>query len=102
PDALGRHQVASASESEIINIYPHRWTVPSDLWRNFFDNAQDEIGVLVYSGLFLAEDAGILRTFRTKADSGARVRILLGDPDSEFVLQRGVDEGIGDTMGARI
>src|SRR5262249_41098510 len=40
PDALTRDQVANASESEIINIYPHRWTVPTDLWRNFFDNAE--------------------------------------------------------------
>jgi hypothetical protein len=101
PDAMNRDQVASASESEIINIYPHRWAVPSDLWRNFFDNAQQEIGVLVYGGLFLAEDAGIQRVFRNKADAGARVRILLGNPDSENVSQRGADEGIDDTMSAK-
>jgi lambda repressor-like predicted transcriptional regulator len=29
PDALSPDQVANASESEIINVYPHRWTVPS-------------------------------------------------------------------------
>jgi hypothetical protein len=102
PDALTRDQVASASESEIINVYPHRWTVPSDLWRNFFDNAESEIGILVYSGLFLAEDAGIHRVLRRKAEAGAHIRILLGDPDSESVVQRGGDEGIGDTMAARI
>jgi hypothetical protein len=102
PDALSQDQIANASESEIINIYPHRWTVPSDMWRNFFNNAEQEIGVLVYSGLFVAEDAGIQRIFRTKADAGAKVRILLGDPDSEAVAQRGSDEGIDDTMAARI
>jgi transcriptional regulator with XRE-family HTH domain len=42
PDALGSDQIASASESEIVNVYPHRWTVPSDLWRNFFDNADED------------------------------------------------------------
>jgi hypothetical protein len=102
PDALDRDQVASASESEIINIYPHRWMVPSDLWRNFFDAAEQDMGVLVYSGLFLAEDAGILRVFRRKVDAGARVRILLGDPDSENVLQRGADEGINDSLASKI
>jgi transcriptional regulator with XRE-family HTH domain len=102
PDALTADQVASASESEIINIYPHRWTVPSDLWRNFFDNAEQDIGVLVYSGLFLSEDAGIQRIFRKKADAGARVRILLGDPDSETVAQRGADEGVDDSQAAKI
>src|SRR3954454_23882711 len=102
PDALGADQVASASESEIINIYPHRWAVPSVLWRNFFDNAEEEIGVLVYSGLFLSEDAGIHRIFREKADVGARVRILLGDPDSETVAQRGADEGVDESQAAKI
>lgn len=102
PDALTRDQVANASESEIVNIYPHRWMVPSELWRNVFETAETDIGVLVYSGLFLSEDAGIRRLFREKADAGATVRILLGDPDSEFVAQRGADEGIGDTMGAKI
>jgi transcriptional regulator with XRE-family HTH domain len=101
PDALTRDQVASASESEIINIYPHRWSVPSDLWRNFFDNAEQEIGVLVYSGLFLSEDTGVQRVFREKAGSGARVRILLGDPESEPVAQRGLDEGV-DIQAAKI
>jgi transcriptional regulator with XRE-family HTH domain len=102
PDALTRDQVADASESEIVTIYPHRWAVPSELWRNFFETAEAEIGVLVYSGLFLSEDAGIRRVLREKADAGATVRILLGDPDSESVAQRGADEGIDDTMAAKI
>ncbi|MEU4220824.1 XRE family transcriptional regulator [Actinoplanes sp. NPDC026623] len=102
PDALSTDQVASASESEIINIYPHRWTVPSDLWRNMFDNAEEEIGVLVYSGLFVSEDAGILRVFRQKADAGVRVRILLGDPESEVVAQRGADESVDDVLAGKI
>jgi transcriptional regulator with XRE-family HTH domain len=102
PEALTRDQVADASESEIVNIYPHRWAVPSELWRNFFETAETNIDVLVYSGLFLSEDAGIRRVFREKADAGATVRILLGDPDSESVAQRGLDEEIDDTMGAKI
>ncbi|MEU4563766.1 helix-turn-helix transcriptional regulator [Actinoplanes sp. NPDC023936] len=102
PDALSADQVASASESEIINIYPHRWTVPSDLWRNVFERAEEEIGVLVYSGLFLSEDAGIHRIFQQKADAGVRVRVLLGDPDSENVAQRGADEGLDEVQAAKI
>jgi len=102
PDALSADQLANASESEIVNIYAHRWTVPSDLWRNFFGDADREIGVLVYSGLFVPEDAGILRTFRRKAEAGVSVRILLGDPDSEQVADRGADEGIDQSMSAKI
>ena len=102
PDALSADQVASASESEIINIYPHRWTVPSELWRNVFDNAEEEIGVLVYSGLFISEDAGIHRIFRQKAAAGVHIRILLGDPGSEAVAQRGTDEGLDDVQAGKI
>lgn len=102
PDALSPDQVANASENEIVNVYAHRWTVPSDLWRNFFEDAEREIGVLVYAGLFLAEDAGVQRAFRKKAEAGARVRILLGDPDSEPVNQRGADEGINEGMAAKV
>lgn len=80
PDALTSDQVSNAAESEIINVYPHRWGVPSDLWRDFFGNAEESINVLVYSGLFLAEDHGLQRLFRQKAEAGASVRILLGDP----------------------
>lgn len=102
PDALTRDQVASASESEIVNVYPHRWTVPSDMWRNFFDNAESEIGVLVYAGLFLSEDAGIHSIFRRKADDGIRLRILLGEPDSDHVAQRGIDEGIDNAVSVKV
>src|SRR6266568_3443827 len=101
PEALSREQVAAASEGEILTIYPHRWAVPRDAWRRLFESAEREIGVLVYSGLFLADDAGMLRLFAQKAGNGARVRILLGDPDSFGVQQRGADEGIDDAMAAR-
>jgi transcriptional regulator with XRE-family HTH domain len=102
PDALSRNQIADASESEIVNIYPHRWAVPSEMWRNFFETADEDIGVLVYGGLFLSEDAGVRKVFREKADAGTRVRILLGNPDSELVAQRGADEGVDDAMAAKI
>ncbi|WP_061290969.1 DUF5919 domain-containing protein [Herbidospora cretacea] len=102
PNALTRDQVVAASESEIVRIYPHRWAVPRDEWGRLFAEASSEIGVLVYSGLFLFDDPGIMRTVGEKAGVGTRVRILLGDPDSEHVRQRGVDEGIDEGMAARI
>ncbi|MDR8409776.1 helix-turn-helix domain-containing protein [Nonomuraea sp. 3-1Str] len=102
PDALTRDQVAAASQSEVLTIYPHRWAVPRDIWGRLFSGASEEIDVLVYSGLFLADDAGLMRMFGDKARSGVRVRVLLGDPDSHEVSQRGADEGIGDSMAAQI
>lgn len=87
---------------EVRAIYPHRWAVPREIWLRHFQRAEYEISVLVYSGLFLAEDAGIIRLFGEKARLGVSVRILLGDPDSAEVIQRGIDEGVGDSMAARI
>ncbi|MFF4989530.1 hypothetical protein ACFY19_20220 [Streptosporangium saharense] len=66
--------------AEIKAVYPHRWAGPANVWRTFFNSAQTEIGILVYSGLFLAEDAGLLRILTQKAAAGVRVRILLGEP----------------------
>src|SRR5215475_3431421 len=102
PNALSREQVAAASENEIIVVYPHRWAVPREVWRRLFESAEREVGVLVYSGLFLAEDAGMRQLLADKARGGVRVRLLLGDPDSPNVAQRGTDEGIDQAMAARI
>lgn len=102
PEALSPDQVAAAAGSEVVTVYPHRWAVPADLWGRLFAAAEEEIGILVYSGLFLAEDARIQRTLKEKAKAGVRVRILIGDPDSPEVAERGHDEGIEDSMAAKI
>jgi transcriptional regulator with XRE-family HTH domain len=102
PDALDHDQVVAASESEIIAVYPYRRAVPRDAWGHLFGQAEQEIGILAYSCYFLAEDAGLRQLIGEKAESGVRVRILLGDPESPFVLQRGQSEGIGDTMPAKV
>jgi lambda repressor-like predicted transcriptional regulator len=102
PEALSKEQVTRVSDSEIITVYPHRWSVPRDAWGRLFAEAEHEIGILFYSGMFLAEDDGAQRTIADKARAGVRVRVLLGDPESPQVAERGVDEGIGESMAARI
>ncbi|WP_300614416.1 XRE family transcriptional regulator [Trebonia sp.] len=102
PDALDRDQIAAASESEIVAVFPHRWAVPRDTWGHLFEHAEREIGILVYSGYFLAEDAGLRQLLTAKAEAGVRVRILLGDPESPVVVDRGHAEGIDDTMPAKV
>jgi transcriptional regulator with XRE-family HTH domain len=102
PDALSRDQVVGASESELLAIYPHRWDAPREVWQRFFSSAEEEIGVLVYAGLFLAEDAGVQKILAGKARAGVRVRVLLGDPDSPQVAERGAGEGIDDAVGVKI
>ncbi|TDE54118.1 XRE family transcriptional regulator [Nonomuraea mesophila] len=100
PEATPRHQ---ALANGIHAIYPHRWAVPQTVWRNHFDTAREEIDILAYSALFLAEDAAILNTLTKRAEAGIKVRILLGDPEGPEVAVRGNDEGIGaEVMTARV
>ncbi len=91
---------AAHANGDVRLVYPHRWAVPRDEWMALFTSARREIGVLVYSGLFLAE--GIRAVLAEKARAGVRVRILLGDPDSPSVMQRGADEGIDHAIAAKI
>lgn len=102
PDALPKEQVTAASESEILAVYHRRSEVPRQVWRNLFDSATHEIGVLVYAGVFLAEDLGLMKLIRAKAKAGARVRFLVGDPENRNVAERGSQEDIGEAMAAKI
>jgi transcriptional regulator with XRE-family HTH domain len=102
PDALSDEQVAAASRSEVVAVYPHRSDVPRAVWERLFSAAEREIGVLVYAGLFLAEDTALQKILAGKARAGVRVRILLGDPQSPQVADRGADEGVDDAMAAKI
>ena len=88
--------------AEILAIYPVRSMVANELWLRLFESATREIDVLVYAGFWLSEDPAIRRLLPRKAKSGVRVRFLLGDPDSAQVLQRGLDEGIGTAISAKI
>ncbi|MEU7004510.1 XRE family transcriptional regulator [Nonomuraea sp. NPDC046570] len=99
PDAQRRRAISG----EVQAVYPHRWAVPQAAWRHLFQSATREIGILTYSGLFLAEDTGIIRLLAQQAHAGVRVRILLGDAQAPEVAARGIDEAIGPTvMAARV
>lgn len=102
----GVNQRAAAGEvatSEIVKAYPHRSAVPADLWDRLLDQASTYVDILVYVGMFMTEKPQLIPTLRRKAESGARIRLLFGDRDSEAVKQRSEDEGIGrETISAKI
>jgi len=101
PEA-GGPLAARARPDELGTVYPHRWAVPREAWVRLFGSAEQEIAILAYSALFLAEDMGILRILANKGQAGITVRIALGDPDGPHAAQRGDEEGIGDAMSAKI
>ncbi len=95
-------QAETASASELVTYYPHRGVVPVDLWSSLIDNAVSHVEVLVYAGLFLFDGhPELAERLSRKARSGAQVRILLGDPASDVLRQRGEEEGIGADLAAR-
>jgi transcriptional regulator with XRE-family HTH domain len=102
PDALSPDVVGAASEAEILAVYPHRQEAPRDAWINLFTAAEQEIAILVYAGLFLVEDAGLQKILADKARAGVRLRVLLGDPASAQVAERGADEGIDEAVAMKI
>ncbi|GGK72510.1 XRE family transcriptional regulator [Mangrovihabitans endophyticus] len=100
--ALPRPAAPSAVADEVRVVYPHRSAVPPDAYRRILAEAKREIDILAYSALFLAEDAAVPTLLRSKAHSGVRVRIALGDPAGKHIAERGMEEGIGEGMSARI
>lgn len=92
-DSRTAETATDLAKAEIATVYPHRHNVPPNLWRELYGRAQTSLDVLVYSGLFLSEDPAFHDLLKAKAAAGVRVRILLGDPGSAAVRQRGIDEG---------
>lgn len=88
--------------AEIMAVYPVRSMAGNELWRDLFTGADTEIDVLVYAGFWLSEDPGIRRVLAQKAKSGVRLRLLFGDADGAQVARRGIDEGIGNAIAAKI
>ena len=66
---------------EIHAIYPHRDSVPREVWLDLFRSAQQEIGIVDSSSLFLAADTEIRATLTDRARAGVQERICLADPD---------------------
>jgi transcriptional regulator with XRE-family HTH domain len=93
---------ARSRPAEIMAIYPHRQAVPREAWLSLFGSAVREIGILTCSGLFLAQDAGILNALADRAGAGVRVRICLRDPDGPIVVERGAREGAGSATAGEI
>jgi len=103
PSLLEDEGVTKASQSEFVALYPSRSVVPPDLWPKLVSECTEAMDILVYAGLFLV-DAHIdfAELVEHRATAGCKVRILLGDPESEVVRQRGFEEGIGPDLAARI
>ncbi len=88
--------------AELVGLYRTRTEVSPATIQSLLADATDRIDVLAYAGLWLWDAVpDFVGTLAAKAASGAQVRVCLGDPDSDAVLRRGDEEGIGANLAAR-
>lgn len=102
PSVLQDVRTAAASGAELVTLYPNRGLVPWELLETLLSESEEAIDILVFAGLFLVDThPGLAGTLAVKARSGVRVRVIMGDPDSDAVRLRGDEEGIGGDLAAR-
>ncbi|MFB6612953.1 XRE family transcriptional regulator [Streptomyces sp. NPDC056367] len=94
---------SSAVGSELVGTYPNRASVPRDTWLTLLQQAREQISVLVFSGTFFAQsNPHVAKMLAERAANGVHVRLCFGDPGGQAVAIRGREEGIGDTLAAKI
>ena len=89
PKALPSQRRTEVAQSEIVQVYPHRSSLPGELWDSLLERATTYVDML--------------KALRDKGENGARIRLLFGDRNAPAVTQRSLDEGIGEnTIAAKI
>ncbi|MFE7594010.1 DUF5919 domain-containing protein [Kitasatospora sp. NPDC057512] len=102
PDSV-RANVKTGHDREVFAVYPHRSTCPRSVWAQLIAEARSEVFLAGYTNYFVwLEQPALLQTLRRKADSGCRIRFLLGDPDSETTRRREQVEDVALTVSTRI
>lgn len=102
PD-MGKRVAMDERHGEVVTVYTERSAVPNALWLALLQGASERVDVLVFAGLHLPEaNPSWVREIQRKCESGVKVRIAFGDPDSVEVQTRGEEEGVGVGMAARI
>jgi len=98
----GGAEIGPLAEVGLLAAYPRRADVPAELWWQLFTHARAHLDILVYAGIFLHEQYPDFNALLTeKARAGCKLRVALGDPDSEQVRERGQEERYGHGIETR-
>lgn len=93
----------SASQAEIVCLYPHRSEVPKHLWLDLLTATHQRVWLYANASLFLPEDnPESIDIIRCKAEAGLQVQLLMADPDSPECVMRGIEERLFDAIPARV
>ncbi|WP_408022544.1 hypothetical protein [Streptacidiphilus albus] len=77
--------------------------MPREVWLSLLLETAAQLDVLVFSGTFFAQSNPRIATMLAqRAAEGVQVRLCFGDPHGQAVAIRGREEGIGDTLAAKV
>lgn len=102
PKAM-RATIKTGADREIVSVYPYRASIPKTVWRDLVTGATREITLAGYTNYFLWLEIPALRSaLARKVAAGVRVRIIVGDPDSEVTRAREEIEQAALSVSTRI
>ncbi|MFD3875532.1 XRE family transcriptional regulator [Streptomyces sp. NPDC058623] len=95
--------ITNGPNRELVQVYPYRSAAPASLWRSLVTKSRRELVFAGYTNYFLwLEQANLGGALRRKAQTGCRVRFLIGDPDSPVTAARETEEDVPLTLSTRI
>lgn len=98
-----REALKTGADREIVTVYPCRSAMARSLWRDLITAAGRDLTFAGYTSYFMwLELPNLGSALRRKAQQGARVRFLLGDPDSPVTAERERIEAVPLTLSTRI
>ncbi|MES4901154.1 MULTISPECIES: XRE family transcriptional regulator [unclassified Streptomyces] len=98
-----RDRLKTGGDRELVQSYAYRSACPSTVWADLIAGATDDLFFAGFTSYFLWTQVPALpETLRRKAESGCRVRFLLGDPDGPVARQREEIEDVALTVSTRI
>jgi transcriptional regulator with XRE-family HTH domain len=86
---------------EVLAIYPHRDTVPREVWLRLLSSAQREIGILDDTDMPVAADPPIAAVLAERARSGVKMRICLHDTNAPTGAQDVICRASGHALEVR-
>src|SRR5437879_3730313 len=89
-------------QAELVALFSHRFLTSKEIWLDTLRHASKHLDVLTCATFWLGEEPAFHRLLAEKTRAGVSIRILLGDPRSAQVEQRGIDEGIGNAIPTKI
>ncbi len=100
PGVADRSSLAGA---ELVASYPRRADVPDHLWTELLRQAERNVDLLAFAGLFLTEEhPDWTPLLKARAEAGVRVRLLLGDPRGASLAARDGEHKIGGGVAGRV